>query len=94
MDQKEVEFGTITQISAQIKERLIFDEFENIIKEGLRRNAEAQGYKETQAPQVFWSEQAWKIEGNEEDGFFKVPCDLSDKGAFFEVGAKMKVVKK
>jgi hypothetical protein len=96
MDQKEqkvMDFGTITQISASMKERLFLDEFENIIKEGLRRNAQNENYVEVSPPEIFWSEQAWKIVGNGEEGFRKVACNPTDEGAFFDVGAKMKVVK-
>ena len=93
MDQKEVEFATLTQISAQLKERAIIDVFEDMMKERLRKDAQFKGFKETQAPVVYWDERAWKQIGDEENGYQTVPCDAKDEGAFFNVSCRMKVVK-
>jgi hypothetical protein len=93
MDQKEVEFASRTQISAELKERAIVDTFEDMLKDRLRKDAEFDGFIETQAPVVFWEDQAWKYVGDEENGFQLVKCSADDEGAFFNVGVRMKVVK-
>ena len=94
MDQKEIEFASMTQVSVELKQRAILDVFEDMLKDQLRRNAEFDGFRETQAPVVLWDEQAWKIVGDEENGYIKVRCSADEKGAFFNVGVRMKVVKK
>lgn len=93
MDQKEVEFASSTQIGADLKERAILETIEDILKDRLRKDAEIKGYTETQAPVVYWDDQAWKIVGDEENGFDRIKCNADDKGAFFNVGVRMKVVK-
>lgn len=93
MNQKEVEFCSSTQISAEVKERAILDVLEDMLKDRLRKDADFDGFRETQAPVVLWDDQAWKIVGDEQNGFEKVMCDADEKGAFFYVGVRMKVVK-
>lgn len=93
MNQKEVEFASKTEISAHLRKRML-PAFEQILREKLMKDAEYQGYRALSEPVVTWQEQAFvRIPGD--DGYYTLAkCDADEPGAFFNVGVRMKVVKR
>jgi len=93
---KEVELGGSTRISSEMKGRAITGAMEDVLKEQLRRKAQSEGYIETQAPVVYWDEQARKVVYDNFDNatdYREEFCSADDPQAFFNVGVKMKGVK-
>jgi hypothetical protein len=88
-----IEFGKQIQISAELQRRMDKESFGQIIKEMIRKDAQAQNYTEVSEPELFLGEQSFRIVGNDDDGYEYVSCSPEDDGAFFYAGAKMRVVK-
>ena len=94
-DYKVQEFGSQVQISAELKSRMDLEVLEQMIKENLRKDAQIQGYTEVSAPEVRWGLQAFRlVMDEEEESYSYVPCDPTDEGAFYYVGARMTVIEK
>jgi hypothetical protein len=89
----EIEFGTTLTISTDFKRRMLRDTFESIISENLIRDAHRQGYEQVSPVVISWNDKAYKYIGDE-DNLERVQCDPDEKGAFYNVGARMKVIEK
>ena len=87
------EFGSQMQISAELKSRMDLELVEQMIKENLRKDAQIQGYTEVSPPEVSWGLQAFRL-AMDEESYSYVPCDPTDEGAFYYVGAKMTAIDK
>ncbi len=87
------EFGKQMQVSAEMLQRMNKETFGQVIKEMIRKDAQAQGYTEVSEPELFWGEQAYRVSQDEDNYLNYVRCEATDKGAFFYAGAKMSVVK-
>ena len=88
------EFGSQVQISTQMLERMDKTVVGQLIEENLRKDALAQSYTQVSEPKVYWGEQAFRLIGNDQDGYSAVACNPADEGAFFYAGAKMTVIDK
>ena len=86
------EYGKQLQISAEMLNRMDKTHLENFIKDGIRMDAEHEGWISVSEPEMFWGEQAYRVSQDEENYLNYVRCEATDEGAFFYVGAKMKVV--
>jgi hypothetical protein len=89
------EFGSQMQISAELKSRMDLEIVEQMIKENLRKDAQIQGYTEVSPPEVSWGLQAFRLVMDEdEESYSYVPCEPTDAGAFYYVGARMTAIDK
>ena len=86
------EYGKQLQVSAEMLNRMDKTHLENFIKENIRMDAEHEGWVSVSEPEMFWGEQAYRVSRDEENYLNYVRCEATDEGAFFYVGAKMKVV--
>ena len=86
------EYGKQLQISAEMLNRMDKTHLENFIKENIRLDAEHEGWVSVSEPEMFWGQQAYRVSQDEDNYLNYVRCEATDEGAFFYVGAKMKVV--
>ena len=90
-DKQIKEFASQTQVSTTMRQRLIKDVFEDVLKDKLRKDAEHKGYIEVSEPIVTWQEQAFCYIDNGDEYPTLAKCDPDEPGAFFNVGVRMKV---
>ena len=86
------EYGKQLQVSAEMLNRMDKTHLENFIKENIRLDAEHEGWVSVSEPEMFWGQQAYRVSQDEDNYLNYVRCEATDEGAFFYVGAKMKVV--
>lgn len=89
---EERKFGGLTEISAELRKRML-PALEESLKYDLIRNAEHQGYRVTSEVTVEWHEQAF-VRIPSEDGYFTLAkCDADEPGAFYNVRISAMAVK-